>query len=168
MAYSRIASKVGFCVDCADNIPKQIVAGRCRAYHYTKHMREKSKLNTKKSLNHQILQNRKNSNENLENWFKFHMEHSDKKCEGCGKSLANLKDREWKGSHHHILPKSLFGSVSGELINHAVLGYYCCHPQIHTSYENAQKMPIWNTLKERVQPILHLVKEKNKILEFFK
>jgi hypothetical protein len=110
----------------------------------------------------------KANNEDLKEWFKYHMENSPKRCENCNANLNHLSNKDWYNCQHHILEKSLFPSIQSELLNHAVLGYYCCHGQWHSSYQNAQEMPIWSELKQRVKPILHLIKEHHKILELFK
>ncbi len=104
--------------------------------------------------------------EELENWFKMKMR-LPKVCDNCGTRLNSLNEKEWRGSHHHILDKSLFPSVKTHDLNHLVLGFYCCHSQWHTSIENAKKMPIWNYAKRKVQMFIDEVVESHKILDHY-
>jgi hypothetical protein len=79
----------------------------------------------------------------LKKWFSDKMINSLKRCENCGASLARYNEKDWYGSQHHVLEKSLYPSVMVDPDNHLVLGKWCCHSQWHTSYENAAKMPIF-------------------------
>src|SRR3990167_10740419 len=72
----------------------------------------------------------------LQKWFADKMENSARFCENCRQSLQHYNEKDWHGSQHHILEKSLYPSVSTDPINHLVLGKWCCHPQWHTSWEN--------------------------------
>lgn len=101
-------------------------------------------------------------NSALKNWFKFHMINSKMECENCGADLSHYNETDWKGSQHHIIEKSGTNgcpSISTELSNHGVLGKWCCHPQWHTSYANAEKMPFFKIAKERFKLF------KDKIIE---
>lgn len=79
----------------------------------------------------------------LDAWFKEKMSSSSRQCENCGRNLDSLNDVDWKGSQHHVLPKAQFKSVATHINNHMVLGRWCCHPQVHTSWLNASKMNVW-------------------------
>lgn len=109
----------------------------------------------------EVIEKRR-SVDDLQKWFEFHMEHSEMKCENCGADLSHYNERDWRGSQHHIIEKSKINgcpSVSCEIDNHGVLGKWCCHPQWHTSQENASKMPFFKIAKERFELF------KNKISE---
>ena len=115
---------------------------------------EKIQKTLKPMINKAILE------DELKEWFAFHMEHSEKKCENCGKDLSHYKEKDWRGSQHHIIEKSEINgcpSVAAELSNHGVLGKWCCHSQWHTSWENAQKMPFFKIALERFQTFKHLI-----------
>ena len=105
----------------------------------------------------------------LKNWFKFHMINSKMKCENCGADLSSYNEKDWKGSQHHVLEKSIFPSVSTDLRNHVVLGKWCCHSQFHTSMMNASKMKIFNKCIEIVNSLRPLLTniEQGKISEYY-
>lgn len=86
--------------------------------------------------------------EELEAWFAIKMATSARVCSNCGHGLNNLDDREWRGSIHHVLWKSTFKSLATHPDNFIVLGYYCCHQQIHTSWKNASQMKVWPRIVE--------------------
>lgn len=118
-----------------------------------------------KSLGSKIrgLQNVDDEEKNeLELWFLMHMNTSKKVCENCGGDLSHYDNKAWRGSQHHIIEKSKINgcpSVATEPLNHGVLGRWCCHPQWHTSYQNAVKMPFFKIAKERFELF------KDKIIE---
>ena len=108
----------------------------------------------------------------LKNWFRFHMINSKMQCENCGADLSSYNEKDWKGSQHHIIEKSGVNgcpSVATEILNHGVLGKWCCHSQWHTSYFNAQKMPFFKIAKERFDLFKNKIREEelNKIPECF-
>lgn len=108
----------------------------------------------------------------LKEWFTYHMEYSKKRCENCGQSLEHYNKKAWHGSQHHIINKSEESgcpSVATELLNHGVLGYWCCHNQWHTSYMNAEKMKCFPLFKERFKLFKDKIAddERKKIPECF-
>lgn len=116
--------------------------------------------------------NKATFDEDVSEWFRFHMEHSVKRCENCGADLSNYKEKDWRGSQHHIIEKSEINgcpSVAAEILNHGVLGKWCCHSQWHTSWDNAQKMPFFSIAKDRFETFKHLIhkSEQRKIPNCF-
>jgi hypothetical protein len=112
-----------------------------------------------------------NKKKELDEWFVYHMQNSKKVCENCGADLSHYNKKDWYGSQHHIIEKSPTNgcpSVAAELLNHGVLGKWCCHPQWHTSYSNAQKMPFFKIAVERFKTFEDKIIEKSKIPECFK
>lgn len=88
----------------------------------------------------------------LQEWFEYHLANSNKRCENCGVSLAHYNRLDLRASQHHIIEKSPTNgcpSVATELLNHAEIGKWCCHSQLHTSNANMVKMPVFPLLKER-------------------
>lgn len=85
----------------------------------------------------------------LELWFLLGMNTFPMICENCGKYLDHYTAWEWRGSNHHIIEKHLCPSVQSNQFNRAIIGYYCCHGQCHTSSLNLTKMPVFPILKER-------------------
>ncbi len=175
---STISLKLGYCIDCPTDAPKKpLIAGRCQ-FHYKLHRKKISykKANDranaiqsqpskyKQSIIEKVDKEEKDA---LIEWFRYWMANAEMRCENCGEPLTHYGIKAWHGSQHHILEKGLFPSVQSELQNHAVIGFYCCHQQWHTNYQNAMKMPIWRVCVQRVQPILHLVQESHKILDLF-
>lgn len=152
----------GVCCDCTDNKEKAIIAGRC-LYHYKKHRIEVAKYKKKAralSSPHPVSKVKnavvkpKDYNKKLDSWFKYFIVNAPKRCENCNTSLAHYNDEDWFGSQHHILEKSRFPSVAGNLNNHMVLGKWCCHSQWHTSMDNASKMRCFDLAKLRVKKLL--------------
>jgi hypothetical protein len=86
--------------------------------------------------------------ENLELWFRYQMQVSEKICDNCNKGLYNLNEKEWRGSQHHVYEKALFPSLKAHPKNHLVIGFYCCHGQVHTSILNLSKMNIFPIVKK--------------------
>jgi len=164
-----IKVKFGNCPECNDEKDKAIVAGVC-LYHYKKKRAEISITRSREKLkNSKIVENDltkptklylKNKDvpvlyEDVQNWFKHFMAKSNKRCENCGASLKNYNDKDWYGSQHHILEKSLFPTLAANLENHMVLGKRCCHSQWHTSWQNAEKMKCFPVAKQRVSKIIN-------------
>lgn len=143
----------------------------------------KSKFKSKKDLQIKSANARKyastklrmanyKENTELKNWFKFHMINSKMECENCGADLSHYNENDWKGCQHHIIEKSGVNgcpSVSTELLNHGVLGKWCCHSQWHSSYSNAQKMPFFKIAEQRFELFKNKISEdeKKKIPECF-
>lgn len=93
-------------------------------------------------------------NNDLKLWFSYHMHTSEKKCENCGADLSHYSEKDWRGSQHHIIDKSQINgcpSVATEILNHLVLCRWMCHPQWHTNYSNAEKMPVFRLALEKFQ-----------------
>lgn len=105
----------------------------------------------------------------LEKWFAYQMAVNEKKCQNCGMSLNSLREREWRGSQHHILEKSIFKSVMYHKNNHLVLGYYCCHPVWHQNMESAKKMKVFEIARLKVQALLPLLtsSELRRVKKFY-
>ncbi|MEO7048747.1 MAG: hypothetical protein ABI091_25825 [Ferruginibacter sp.] len=109
----------------------------------------------------------------LKEWFAYHTDNSERKCENCGADLSNYNDKDWRSSQDHIIEKSSINgcpSVSSCLENHCVLGLWCgCHGQKHTSNLNMSKMEIFPILKHRFNTFKNLINEseKRKIPECF-
>jgi hypothetical protein len=142
----------------ADKTPKYKLVNGVKKYQIPK-VSAKKKAENNGSLYKEDLE--------LENWFKMKMR-LPKICDNCGTRLSSLGEKEWRGSHHHLLDKALFPSVKTHELNHIILGFYCCHSQWHTSIENAKKMLIWNYAKRKVNMFIDEVVENHKILEHFK
>lgn len=108
--------------------------------------------------------------ERLALWFAYHMNKSKRICDNCGLGLDALNDWDWRGCQHHVLDKALFSSVATNPNNHLVIGYYCCHQQIHTSILNASKMDIFPKVKEIVVTLFPLLtdEEKRKCRKLYK
>ena len=96
----------------------------------------------------------------LDKWFEYQMANNKRKCQNCGMPLDGLNEKEWKGSQHHILEKSIFKSVMYNKKNHLVLGYYCCHPVWHESMESAKKMKVFQDARKKVKALLHFLNQE--------
>lgn len=84
-------------------------------------------------------------------------------CAECGVRLPQIPDRK---NVCHLLPKSIFPSVRAIKEN----CIYLCwqhHADFDSTYEKAQKMKIWDYVKQKVSEFRHLVKERHKILTHF-
>lgn len=93
----------------------------------------------------------------LGEWFTYHIQNSKRQCDNCGADLWDYGYMDWSGSQHHILNKDKFPSVKTNLLNHLVLGMYCCHSQWHTSEANASKMtcfPLAEQIVIKLFPLL--------------
>lgn len=106
-------------------------------------------------------------NSDLVEYFKYHIDFIKKnecRCMECNATLKNVVSA-WNIAH--ILPKSNFKSVRSVKENCI---YLCrnCHGQFDSSFTNAKKMKVWNHAKKIALSLLHLVKEKHKILEQYK
>lgn len=93
-------------------------------------------------------------------WFKYQMQVSKKVCENCGADLSHYNENDWFSSHHHIIEKSLCGSVASHPQNHIVLGKWCCHSQVHTSWLNLSKMHCYEEMKKRFNMFRGDISEK--------
>lgn len=100
--------------------------------------------------------------EDLKEWFAYHMEHAPKRCNNCGASIAHYNMKYLHGSQHHIIEKHLCPSVATDLRNHVVLGFFCCHSQAHTSYANVVKMPVFRLMKERFELFKDCIAEEER------
>jgi hypothetical protein len=99
----------------------------------------------------------------IDRWFDYHIEHSKMFCENCLTDLSHYSYEDWRASQHHIIEKSKTNgcpSVAGELDNHMVLGKWCCHHKLTGTPNNIQYMERgFRIAKERFELF------KNKILE---
>lgn len=144
----------GYSYSCMPDDLKEKVGGKRKL--------QIQKRNAAKYASTKLRMTNYQDNSALKNWFKFHMINSKMKCENCGADLSHYNETDWKGSQHHIIEKSGVNgcpSVSTNLLNHGVLGKWCCHSQWHTSYANAVKMPFFKIAKERFELF------KDKIIE---
>lgn len=174
--FYKVKVKFGVCKDCADGKEKALIAGRC-LFHYRllrnkelsaeKEKRKKSPPPIPKVKN--IIRKPDMYKEGLGFWFNYFMINAKKRCENCDASLEHYNEEDWRGSQHHILEKSIFPSVAGNLVNHMVLGKWCCHGQWHSSLLNASKMDCFYLAKSRVQRLLPKLteQERNRVDEIF-
>ena len=172
-------TKVRFqsCPECKDGIEKATISGRC-LYHYRKWRNELQKqVKLKRKLSPPPVPKVKNTikkqddyNKVLEMWYKYFMVNAKKECENCEISLAHYNEADWLSSQHHILEKSIFPSVAGNLNNHMVLGKWCCHGQWHSSFHNANKMTCFGLAKLRVKKLIPFLQpeELNKLNDAYK
>lgn len=97
-----------------------------------------------------------NTKSNLDIFFEFARTHAlDNglcKCENCGKSIRsqlNSKDTWlWRGAICHVIPKSKFGSVATNIHNYLLMDLQC-HADYDSSWEKAQKMPVFKIAKTK-------------------
>ncbi len=127
----------------------------------------RQKKYAEKSANRKNEKAEKEDNSDLVEYFKYHIDFikkNDCRCMECNVPLKNGADT-WNVCH--ILPKSIFKSVRSIKENCI---YLCrnCHQNLDSSFTNAKKMKVWNYVKKTALSLLHLVKEKHKILEQFK
>lgn len=127
----------------------------------------RQKKYAEKSANRRNEKSEKEDNTDLVDYFKYHIDFIKKnecRCMECGVSLKSSAD-EWNVCH--VLPKSIFKSVRSIKEN----CIYLCrehHGKFDSNFVNAKKMKVWNHAKKIALSILHLVKEKHKILEQYK
>jgi DNA-directed RNA polymerase subunit N (RpoN/RPB10) len=138
-----IRYRTGYCEMCNDGIEKPLIAKKC-SFHYRVTMHKK--YMDKQSAKHGFTE----TNKALDKWFADKMT-SPRICENCGKDLSSLSDKDWKGSQHHILEKSLFTSVKTHVLNHLVLGRWCCHPVVTQDPEKIIEMRCFEKAKARVK-----------------
>lgn len=103
-----------------------------------------------------------NGKSGLDKYFGYHMANSKRVCDNCGKSLKSYKDVDWRGSQHHVLDKAIYPSIKSNLLNHMVLGRWCCHSQWHTSWENAAKMKVFPMAIDIIQKLYPFLKPEEK------
>lgn len=180
----RICSKEG-CSSVVFGTDKKTRKGFCKNHQYLRTDTDKrsilqkaiSKNATKNEtskvrglINEDVNLELVNKKKELDVWFDYHMNNSKKVCENCGADLKHYSRKDWYGSQHHVLEKSIFHSVKTNLDNHLVLGRWCCHPQWHTSMLNASKMKIFPKAEEIVNKLYPLLKneEQGRISEYFK
>lgn len=172
--------KYGICVDCSDGIEKPLIAGRCKAYHYSIYRKklilekQKEKQKVRSLINSKpnkelLVKNDKIVDENLELWFRLQMNSNEKICDNCKMSLNHYQEKDWRGSQHHVLEKSIFKSVMSNPINHLVLCRWKCHVLWHSSMLVASKMPCFEKAKEIVTLLYPLLtdREKGRISEYY-
>lgn len=86
----------------------------------------------------------------------------------CSNCNAYIHPYLYKFAVAHLLPKSIFESVSTHPLNWMKLGSSCgCHEATHT-LDKFSKMPIFPFAVERFRQFEHLVTEKHKILDIFR
>ncbi len=135
--------KVGYCECCNDGVEKPLIAKKC-SFHYRAAMHKK--YMDKQSAKPGFVEN----NKALDKWFADKMT-SPRICENCGKDLHSLSDKDWKGSIHHILEKSLFPSIKTHELKSLVLGRWCCHPIVTQDASKIAEMRCFEKAKARVR-----------------
>lgn len=146
-----IRYKQGVCAECNDDIVKVIIAKRC-GYHYKIAMSKRSEERRKERAEKQGIDLNEEKIK-MDEWFAFHMKHSARICENCGKDLRSLNEKEWRGSQHHVLEKSLFPSVKFNRFNHLILGFYCCHPIVSNLPSDIVNMNVFKKAKQIVKEL---------------
>lgn len=104
----------------------------------------------------------------LEKWFDYvaTIIRATPFCMNCGEPID---EKYFKHASAHILPKSIFLSVSTHPMNFLVLGASCgCHPEFDHDLDKASEMKIFPLAVERFKTFEHLILEKHKHLELFK
>jgi hypothetical protein len=101
----------------------------------------------------------KNGELTLDQWFEYHIEHSDWICENCGSILQPKDEETMKSFQAHILPKNKFLSVATDINNRMLLGAITqpcsCHGQYDSNWNNAAKMPVFSIALERFPLFAH-------------
>ncbi len=158
---------MGQCEDCTEEKKVPLIAKRCQ-YHYKVHRNnlseERAKLRAEQAGIDLTEEKAK-----LDLWFAYHMKYSARICENCGKDLKSLTDKEWRGSQHHVLEKSVFKSIATERMNHIVLGFYCCHPVVSSLPSKITEMSIFKKAKKIVNDLRPKIifSEIRRIPEYF-
>jgi hypothetical protein len=111
----------------------------------------------------------------LNQWFDYHMEHSEPVCSECGMRADWVKqpgyEKIWKACQAHVLPKKKsygFPSIAANIDNHIVLfpswgGHLCGHHgEYDSSWFNATTMKIWPQVVERFRQLYPLISEKER------
>ena len=84
-------------------------------------------------------------------------------CKNCNRKIAKID----LVNLAHILPKSIFKSISKD-VNNIVLLCHDCHGQYDSSWKNATKMKCWESLVDIYKTNLkQKIIEQHKILEYF-
>lgn len=152
--------KTGSCRLCPPDRGAQLLYSMGLCYmHYWSDNRNKAAENKRNSLKKNTLESLVNqeSNQNtaltLKDWFIYHINHSGRRCENCDHQLYFALPKAAYSCQAHILPKSVFPSVSTHLHNHLTLGglfQKCtCHGQFDSNWKNAEKMPVIEIAKTR-------------------
>lgn len=111
----------------------------------------------------------------LDVWFEFQRDYEkdngDCKCDNCGKPIRHqLLSKDtwiWRGAICHIVPKSKYKSVATHLHNFLIMDLDC-HSQFDSSYENAQKMPVFALAKKKFKLFKNCITEPiTKIEKYF-
>lgn len=113
----------------------------------------------------------------LNQWFDYHMEHSEPVCSECGSRQDWVKqpgyEKIWKACQAHVLPKKKtygFPSIAANIDNHIVLfpswgGHLCGdHGFYDSNWFNASTMNVWPQIVEKFKklyPLISKVELKN-------
>ncbi len=159
----------GNCPICKDGVEKALITGKC-LYHYRRFRNEVlQKEKKRRKLNphpipkvKRVVVKQDTYGKELTMWFNYFNVNAKRECENCEAPLTHYNQEDWMGSQHHILEKSIFLSVAGNLNNHMVLGKWCCRGQWHSSQMNAQKMECFEMAKLRVRKLIPLLTEEEK------
>lgn len=162
MAYSTIQQKIGICKDCSDGNIKPLIAGRCQ-YHYKLYRRMvligKRKFSSLKNEPNNLIS--KEQNEGYKNWYLEQRKELKGTCLNCGKKSHKDNEKLWVHSIAHILPKSLFKSISKNNFNWIEL-CITCHTAYDRTWDEASKMPIFKLAKEKYNLFKEQIAEEEK------
>lgn len=157
-----IGYKKGICPQCGPDSKIQSLYAKGLCYnHYWQSINKQSaaKKNSPKSLVNQNLN--QTDKQELQEYFLYHVKHSGTTCENCNSRLFYPTTTIAFSCQAHIVPKSLFPSVKANIHNHLTLGGLfqpcSCHGQYDSSWENAQKMPVFEIAKSRFLLFKHLI-----------
>lgn len=85
----------------------------------------------------------------LEAWYNDKIANCDWTCQNCGKNVYTSIHIFQKACQAHLLSKDIFPSIKTHPRNHGVLGGVCgCHYAYDSSWERAQKLDVWPSIKE--------------------
>lgn len=149
---STIKIRCGCCKMCNDGISKPLIGGLCK-FHYWEGRAKSPQRNTKVGKN--LWKKTEGNGSELYLWYGARIKERSGFCEECG---AIIPFHQSHASIAHLLPKSLFPSVSTNEFNWMELGAGCsCHSRYDLSWHSAQKMKIFPLAKQRVKRFLHLI-----------
>lgn len=144
---------MGICIDCPPGTPpRYLIARRCNS-HYWRRRQQVSSKRTRERGPHK--------NGVLGLYYDYHNENNLWLCENCDIQLNPFNPKVASSCQAHILPKGIFKSVQGCLVNHMTLGGLhqgCfCHDQYDSSWKKAQSMPVFSVARERFIQFKHLL-----------
>lgn len=166
---STIKFKAGICPKCDDEVKKPLISGLCQRHYWEGRSKAKEKKAKKSHI--ELLETAFGTNSpqsELILWYSARIMERTGFCMECGERIPLAYAH---ASIAHILPKSLFPSVSTHPLNGMELGAGCgCHSRWDKSWESAQKMKVYPLAKERFKQFEHLIissEERRRIPECF-